>query len=384
MDTIALLDRLIAFPTISHLSNRPLIDFCADLLRAAGADVRIIEDSTGQKANLYATIGPRDRPGVLLSGHTDVVPTEGQNWTVPPFELTERDGRLYGRGTTDMKGFVAAALALALRAARLPLQTPLHLALSHDEEVGCVGVRSLIAMLAEAEIRPRLCLVGEPTLMALATGHKGKTFLKATCTGREAHSSLAPEALNAVHLACDTVRLIRDLQNEVIASGVTDPAYDVPYTTLHVGQLSGGVALNIVPNHAEIIFEIRNLMGDDPAAMLDTLRTRLAAHLAPLRNDFPEAAVDIVETGGYPALDTPQDADVVGFAKALTGANATLKVAYGTEAGLFSEHLALPTVVCGPGSIAQAHKPDEYVTRDQLAHCDAMLDGLLVRLQSGL
>ena len=224
----------------------------------------MVSDATGAKANLYATIGPADRPGVMLSGHTDVVPVDGQAWTHPPFALTRRDGRLYGRGAADMKGFVACALAAALRAARRRLRAPLHLALSYDEEVGCIGVRRLIDVLAEAPVRPAFCIVGEPTSMAVATGHKGKTALRATCVGREAHSALAPLAVNALHLGCDLVAAIRARQAEIAASGARDGDYDVPYTTLHVGRMSGGTALNIVPNRCEVEFEIRNLAADDP------------------------------------------------------------------------------------------------------------------------
>ncbi len=384
MQTTDILKTLIAFPTISADPNRALIDFCADLLRRAGAEVTIIEDATGKKANLYATIGPRDVPGVMLSGHTDVVPVKGQNWTVPPFEMTQHDSKLYGRGTTDMKGFVASALAIGLKAAQMDLKTPLHLAFSYDEEIGCVGVRSMIEMLADAPFVPRFCIVGEPTEMAVATGHKGKTACQVTCTGREAHSSLAPTALNAIHLACDMVTVIRELQDEIAEIGQHDGDYDVPYTTLHVGRMGGGIALNIVPNNAGFLFEIRNLPEDDPEALLVRITEKAEALLAPLQANFPEAAITLEVTNRSPPLATGKDAEVVSFVKSLTGSNATIKVAFGTEGGLFSTQLGVPTVVCGPGSMAQGHRPDEFISLDQLAKCDAMLEVLLVRLVAGI
>ena len=240
--TREILADLIGFPTVSRDSNRQLIDYCAGLLGDVGVDSHIIENDEGTKANLFATIGPVDRPGVMLSGHTDVVPVDGQAWTRPAFEATEEDGRIYGRGTADMKGFVAAALVAARQAATMELKTPLHLALSYDEEIGCVGVRSLIDMLASAPVRPRMCIVGEPTGMRVATGHKGKTAVEATCIGAEAHSALAPTAVNAIHLACDLIAGIRTIQDGLAADGTQDHAYDVPYTTLHAGLIKIGRA----------------------------------------------------------------------------------------------------------------------------------------------
>ena len=383
LQTVDYLRALIGFDTTSVNPNRALIDYCAQALANAGAVVQIIGDDTGTKANLFATIGPANIPGVLLSGHTDVVPVTGQNWTRPPFELTQTDGNLYGRGTADMKGFVAAALRIAVRAGQTRLKTPLHLALSYDEEVGCIGVRSLIDMLATAPFRPRFCIVGEPTLMAVAVGHKGKTAYRVTCTGVEGHSALAPLALNAIHLAVDMIGALRGVQADV-AQGPQDAEYDVPYTTLHVGQIDGGTVLNIVPNTCTFAFEIRNLPEDDPAALLARLQAAAATILAPVREKFPQADIRIDLTNTYPPLGTAPDADVVHFVKSLTGANGTTKVAFGTEGGLFAAHLGIPTVICGPGSMAQGHRPDEFISLAQLDKCDAMLDALLLRLQAGL
>lgn len=379
-----ILARLIAFDTVSSNPNRALMDWVAGLLAEAGIESLLVPDAGGGKANLYATVGPAGGGGVMLSGHTDVVPVEGQAWTRPPFELTEADGRLYGRGTADMKGFVACATRAMLLAARQGLRVPLHLALSYDEEIGCMGVRSLIEVLEAAPDRPRFCIVGEPTGMQVATGHKGKVALRATCTGREGHSALAPLALNALHLAADFVGVIRAVQARVAAEGPFDGDYDVPYTTVHAGKMQGGVQVNIVPNTATIDFEIRSLAGVDVEALIGELRAGAEAIVAPLRAEFPEAAIEVRRLWDYPGLGTPPDAAVVNFVKSLTGANGTIKVAFGTEGGLFDARLGVPTVICGPGSMAQGHKPDEFVAVEQLERCEAMLAGLLGRLQAGL
>jgi acetylornithine deacetylase len=379
-----ILERLVAFDTVSANPNIGLMHYVQGVLAGAGIDSRLVPDAGGGKANLYATVGPTGVGGVMLSGHTDVVPVDGQVWTRPAFRLTEAEGRYYGRGTTDMKGFVACAIEAMLAASRRPLRVPLHLALSYDEEVGCMGVRSLIEVLEAAPVRPRFCIVGEPTSMQVATGHKGKIALRATCTGREGHSALAPLALNALHLAADFIGEIRALQARVAASGPRDGDYDVPYTTIHAGKMAGGVQVNIVPNTAVIDFEIRSLAEDDPATLIEALRAAAEAIVAPLRDDFPEAAITVERLWDYPGLGTPSDAAVVNFVKALTGANGTMKVAFGTEGGLFSQRLGIPTVICGPGSMAQGHKPDEYVAVEQVDRCRAMLATLVDRLEAGI
>ncbi|HVG46745.1 MAG TPA: acetylornithine deacetylase [Rubellimicrobium sp.] len=384
MDSLDLLARLLAHDSTSRNPNRALIDEVAGLLRGAGLDPVILPDPSGGKANLFVTVGPTDRGGVMLSGHTDVVPVEGQAWTVPPFALTRRGGRLYGRGAADMKGFVASALWAVLGAAGRELRTPLHLALSYDEELGCLGVPSLIDLLARAPFRPLLCLVGEPTGMQVATGHKGKVALRATCTGREAHSALAPQGLNAIHLAADLLAALRALQDRLEREGPRDADYDVPYTTVHAGRIEGGVALNIVPNRCVLDFEIRNIVEDDLDALVEGLREEAERIAGAARTRASEAGIAIAELFSYPGLGTPTDAGAVRFVQSLTGANGTIKVAFGTEGGLFSERLSVPTVVCGPGSMAQGHKPDEYVTEEQLARCDAMLAALVERLVAGL
>ena len=348
MQTLDILERLIAFPTLSRSPNRDLISYVTGLLDGAGITWDLIESDDGTRANLFATVGPRDTGGVVLSGHTDVVPVEGQNWTHDPFKLTHHDGRYYGRGTADMKGFVAAAICAALSAAKRDLKTPLHLALSYDEEIGCIGVRSLIDYLATRTTRPALCIVGEPTGLQIATGHKGKTALRACCTGHASHSALAPEGL-------------------------------------HAGVMSGGRALNIVPDHCEIEFEIRNIAADDPGQIIAGLRDDAARIMAPHANRFPQAGIGILQENAYPGLNQPTDTTIIALLRDITGSDRdTIKVAFGTEGGLFRQHLSLPTAICGPGHMAQGHKPDEYVSADQLAQCDAMLARLITRLERGL
>ena len=379
MNSVQILDQLIGFPTVSRDSNLALIEFVRHFLATRGVESKLYMDRDGRKANLYASIGPADRGGVLLSGHTDVVPTDGQRWTSSPFRLQERGGRLFARGAADMKGFIACALRAADRATARPLWLPLQLAFSYDEEVGCLGVRSLIDDMAEWAHRPRFCIVGEPTLLRTAVGHKGKTALKATCHGRAAHSAAPGHGINAIHMASDLIERIRRRQSSIELSGPCDPAYDVPNTTLHVGVIHGGSALNIVPARCELEFEIRNLPQDDPAALLAAIRADATAVADSMHGDA-DTRIDLDLMYEYPGLETPADAEVVELAAALTGNRERIKVAFGSEGGLFSARLGIPTVVCGPGSIDQAHKPDEYVAIDQLQRCDAMMDALLDRL----
>ena len=379
MNSVQILDRLIGFPTVSRDSNLALIEYAHEFLVARGVETRLYMDSSGRKANLYASIGPLDRGGVLLSGHSDVVPVDGQQWASNPFRLQERGGRLFARGSADMKGFLACALRAAERATARPLWLPLQLAFSYDEEVGCLGVRSLIDDMADWTHRPRFCIVGEPTQLRIAIGHKGKTALKATCHGRAAHSAAPAHGVNAIHMASELIDRIRRRQQGIETSGMRDPDYDVPYTTLHVGVIQGGSALNIVPARCEIELEIRNLPADDPAALVTALRGDAAA-VAGSMHGGADIRIDLDLMHEYPGLETPAHSEVVELAAALTGNRECIKVAFGSEGGLFSDRLGIPTVVCGPGSIEQAHKADEFVAIDQLQRCDAMLDALLDRL----
>ncbi len=381
-DTRTILERLIAFPTVSRSGNRALVDYVRSLVEPAGAHVVTTDD--GPDANMWISVGPHDVPGVVLSGHSDVVPVAGQHWRHDPFVLRAEDGRLYGRGTADMKGFLASAIHAVRIAARRPLRTPLHLAISFDEEIGCVGVRSLLPVLAAQPVRPLLVWIGEPTGLKLASGHKGKSAYRVTFTGRAAHSALTPQGLNAIYLATDFIGALRDVQNDLIARAAPDPAYDVGYSTVHVGTIRGGETLNIVPGTCTLEFEIRDLAIDDVAAIEADIRSRATAIVAPWRERFPECAITIETINTYPGLDT-RHAGALALARAVSGHNgAEIKLAFGTEGGLFARTLGVPAVICGPGSMDQGHKPDEFVTEDQLARCDAMLARLIDRLEAGL
>lgn len=379
MNSVQILDRLIGFPTVSRDSNLALIEYVREFLAARGVESRLYPDADGRKANLYASIGPADRGGVLLSGHTDVVPTDGQRWSSDPFRLQERGGRLFARGAADMKGFLACALRAADRASARPLWLPLQLAFSYDEEIGCLGVRSLIDDMAGWTHRPRFCIVGEPTLLRTAVGHKGKTALKATCHGRAAHSACPDRGVNAIHMASDLIGRIRARQAGIEQTGARDPAYELPYTTLHVGVIHGGSALNIVPARCELELEVRHLPADDPAALVAAIRSDAAAVVESMHAD-EATRIDLDIINEYPGLETRTDSEVVALAAALTGHHERIKVDFGSEAGLFSGRLGIPTVLCGPGSIDQAHRPDEFVAVEQLQRCDAMMDALLEQL----
>lgn len=380
--SIEILQRLISFDTVCRTPNMDLIDYVRDYLAEAGIECRVLENEDGTNANLFATIGPTDRPGIMLSGHTDVVPVIGQDWSTDPFAMVERDGKLFGRGAADMKGFVACMLRIATLAAKRDLKTPLHIALSYDEEIGCIGVRRMLDVLADADFQPMFCIIGEPTELSVAIGHKGKISAQATCIGKEAHSSLAPTGLNAIHLACDFIQALREGQSELESDGNRDDDFGVPFSTIHAGIMTGGTALNIVPNRCTVDFEIRNLREDDPYAILEKLKLRAAEISAPGRQRFPETGIEIDIINSFPGLDTPPDAEIVAFVKSLTGGNSTTKVSFGTEGGLFEDRLGVPTVICGPGSMDQGHKPDEFVARSQIEKCDAMLDNLLDKLSA--
>lgn len=380
LNTLELLERLIAFPTVSRDPNRPLIDFVRVFLAERGIDSEIVEAEGGRKANLFATIGPKDGAGILLSGHTDVVPVDDQVWSDDPFRLRLEAGRAYGRGTTDMKGFVASALALADRASRRALSISLHLALSHDEEIGCVGVHSLLDVLAARGVRLNLAIVGEPTEMRVATGHKGKIAARAVCYGVAGHSSTPMRTLNAIHLACDFVGSLRAQQAELAERGTRDENYQVPYTTVHVGRIGGGTMLNIVPSLCTVEFEIRHIAADNAGAILRRIAEAGEAVAFASRDRFPDARIAIETFNTYPGLSTSPDSEAVAFLHGLVGPGPTGKVAFGTEGGLFAARLNVPTVICGPGSMKQGHTADEFIALDQLDACDAMMDRLLDRV----
>ncbi len=378
--SIAHLRLLVGFPTVSLTPNIGLMEYVEGVLHACGiATQRFPAPDDPRRTNLLASVGPIGRPGVVLSGHTDVVPVEGQDWSTPPFSLTEQGGRYYGRGTADMKGFVACAISAMQAAARLPLQRPLHLALSFDEEIGCVGVRHMIGAITHHIEAPLLCIVGEPTLMTIGTGHKGKAVYRALCCGQAGHSGLAPRFINAIHMASDLVAAVRDVQREIAEQGPYDEGYEVPHTTLHVGTIKGGTALNIVPSECEVNFEIRHVPADDPAAILRRVLQRLAQRVAQEALHQNAPLPDITQVNRYPGLSTSPDSD--GFrllSRLLPPGTPSARLDFGTEGGLYQEGWpTTPILVCGPGSIAVAHKADEYVEASQLHACHRMLDGLL-------
>ncbi|PHN23556.1 acetylornithine deacetylase [Pseudomonas sp. ICMP 460] len=375
---LEILKQLMAFDTVSSVSNMALIDYVRDLLLTKGIESLIVKDESGKKANLFASTGPKHQPGVLLSGHTDVVPAAGQAWTFPAFAATVKDGRIYGRGSCDMKGFIALAIDAMLDAADKTLNRPLQLALSHDEEIGCVGVRRLLDVLHLAPVRPFLCLVGEPTNMQFVLGHKGKGSYRTHCRGLEAHSSLAPRSVNAIHVACDFIAALRESQQQLQRHGAQDTDYDVPYSTVHVGQISGGKALNIVPNLCTLDFEVRNLPADDLDQFLEQMRERAEVIVREAQKLSSVAAIEIETINVYPGLDTHPSVEAVRFLKQFAApGTGTAKVSFGTEGGLFKQRLDVPVVVCGPGSIEQAHKPDEFVEISQMEAGERFLQGML-------
>jgi acetylornithine deacetylase len=374
--TIEVLEALVGFDTTSRNSNLALVEWVEAYLDRFGVAHERITDETGTKANVWATMGPLGVPGTILSGHTDVVPIDGQSWSNDPFQLTEHNGRLYGRGATDMKGFDAFCLAAVPAMVAAPLARPIHLALSYDEEVGCIGVRGIIARLERAKVKPAACFVGEPTEMGVVIGHKGRRSFRVTVHGTTCHSSLAPHAVNAVEYAARLIVKIRDISDRLARSGARDPLYDVPYTTASSGVVRGGTALNIVPDLCTFEFEFRPLAADDVDGLAEEVMAYARERLEPeMRAVDPAARIAFEPKSSWPGLETPAAFDVVGFAKTLAGRNEHSKVAYGTEAGLFASS-GIPTVVIGPGSINQAHKADEYIAAAQLEACSTFLDRL--------
>ena len=376
--TLEILDRLVAFPTVSRDSNLDLIDWVQDLLKTAGFDVTRIWSPDLLKAGLFARIGPKIDGGICLSAHTDVVPVDGQVWTRPPFKLTDEGDRVFGRGTTDMKGFLASALALAERAGAAKLSAPLSLSISYDEEIGCVGIRQMMPELKDLIGKPRIVIVGEPTSMKVATGHKGKAAFKVTCHGQAGHSALAPQFVNAIHVASDFIYQIRGLQDK-LAAGPQDPAYNIPYSTVHIGKISGGRALNIVPDNAQLDMEFRHLV-EVSADLIQHEIEDIAKHVS---NAYPQVSpITIDSINAYPGLQIdPSDANVV-WATKLAEAIGSTKVPFGTEAGFFM-NLGLTTVVTGPGNMAtDGHQPDEGLSKVDLITCDVMLNNILGELSA--
>ncbi len=380
-DCLGILRRLIAFDTTSRNSNLELIEYVKILLDELSIPFRLTYDDEGRKANLLATLGPAaPAGGYILSGHTDVVPVDGQAWDTDPFDLTKIDGKLYGRGTTDMKSFVAVVLAALPEVQRRGLRVPLHVALSYDEEVGLVGVRRLIADMCDRGIKPEGCIVGEPTSMRIVASHKGKRSYRCRVCGLEAHSSLAPTGVNAVEYAGAVIAFLRELARRRRTQGPFDDGYDCAHTTVHVGTVKGGMALNIVPAECTFEFEFRHLPGDDPDGIFGELTSYVDNELVPeMRAVHPDAGIWFEPMAVIPSLDTEEDATITQLAKAITGDNTVRKVSYNCEACLFHD-VGVPTIICGPGDIDQAHKPNEFIEIDQIAKCEAFMKGLMDRI----
>jgi acetylornithine deacetylase len=379
-NSVQMIRKLVGFPTVSRESNLDLIDFVREYLKPFDADVRLTFDDDKRKANLFATLGPRKDGGIVLSGHSDVVPVQGQAWDTDPFTLVERDGHLYGRGTSDMKSFIAVVLALLPEFVQRGLKSPLHLAFSYDEEVGCIGVGRLISDLAATGVKPQSCIVGEPTMMKPVIAHKGKKSYRATVRGLAAHSGYAPSGVNAVEAAAEAVAYLKRMARRHRDSGPYDRGFDVAHTTVHTGVLHGGTALNIVPHDCTFDFEFRHLPGDDPEKLIEEFKAYVAKTLEPeMKAVFKDAGFDIQLMSQIPALDNSAETEVVALAVGLSGNSDIGKVSYGTEGSQF-QAAGIPTVICGPGSIEQAHKPNEFVSLAQVAHSEAFLRGLMGRV----
>ena len=370
-----LLDTLVAFDTVSAKTNIPLIDFVKAYLAGHGVASELVPSPDGQKASLFATIGPSDRPGVGLSGHTDVVPVEGQVWETDPFTVTERDGKLHGRGTCDMKGFLACVLAMVPAYKARALKTPVHLLFSYDEEVGCTGVRPMIAELGGRLMRPRMVIVGEPTMMGITDAHKGAARFRTTVTGREAHSSMPHIGVNAIHVAGLLLSELSAIEGD-LQKTQRNERFTPSYSTLQVGLIEGGRAQNIVPKTCTLSWEVRPLPGFDT----ETVRARFDRFvrekcLPAMQAMGRDTGIETVHVGGIPAFYSGARSEAVSLALKLMGQNETHAVSYGTEAGLFQVG-GCDSVICGPGDIAVAHRPDEYVELAQLERCLKFLDDL--------
>ena len=374
--SLEMIRQLVSFDTTSRESNMALIDWVRGYLRDHGIESRLTFDDTRKKANLFATVGPPVDGGIVISGHTDVVPVDGQPWTSDPWHATEVGDRLVGRGVCDMKSFIAIALALVPDMLARKLARPLHFALSYDEEVGCIGVRRLIADLANVEYKPGGCIVGEPTGMELVVAHKGKRSYACRVRGFEAHSALTPKGVNAVEIACEIVTHLRGMAKRFRDRGRHDRDYDVPFTTVHVGTIKGGTALNIVPRDCEFKFEFRHMPFDDPEALYREITDYAARFLPEMHAVAADTGIVFEELSNLPGFDTGADSDIAALGRCCNHGTQFNKVSFGAEASLFHD-AGIPSILCGPGHIAQAHQPNEWVTLEQVAQCEAFLRRLI-------
>jgi acetylornithine deacetylase len=376
-----MLSRLIAFDTTSRESNLALIGFIEEYVSAYGVRTRRVPNPEGTKANLLISIGPDEPGGVILSGHTDVVPVDGQPWDTDPFDMVERDGRYFGRGTSDMKAFSAVILSLIPEFVARPLKTPVHIALSYDEEVGCLGVRPMIADIVRSVPMPRLAIIGEPTNMKVVNAHKGIRSFRTTVTGREAHSSQVDRGVNAVMVAAELIMFLSKLSEDMRAKGDPTGRFDPPFTSVQSSTIEGGTALNILARHCTFQWEFRYLPGTSHDDIFEAFDTHARNVVLPrLRAIAPEADIVTTVRSHVPALVAREGCPAEALARQLTGANHAEAVSYGTEAGLFQE-AGIPSVICGPGDIREAHKPNEYIEITQVATCETFIRKLITKLR---
>ena len=378
------LGTLIGFDTTSRGSNLGLVNHVEEHLRTLGLDPLVVPSSESGKANLFVTLPAADgsmQGGLMLSGHTDVVPVDGQDWDTDPFTATVRDGRLHGRGSSDMKAFCAAVLEMLPDFLARPLREPVHLALTCDEEIGCLGAVELLAELARRGIRPDKCIVGEPTMMRVISAHKSSNLYRMHFTGVATHSSLTPNGVNAIEYAARAIAFIRSLAEEHRASGPFDHDFDVPHTTANTGMVTGGVAVNTVPDSCVVDFEFRTVPADDPAAVISRIRTFLDTEIDPaMRAENPAAGVRLEEVAVVPGLSHLGAHATGDLTRRLLGTSTSDKVAYATEAGIFQQ-AGIDTVICGPGDLAQAHTANEFIELSQIAALEAFLLDLAAELQ---
>ena len=377
-NSIEILKKLVSFDTTSFKSNLDLIKFIENYLNDLNIKSELIYDETKNKANLFATIGPNLQGGIVLSGHTDVVPITKQKWTSDPFILTERDNKLFGRGSSDIKGFIAIVLSRVSAMLEKKLKKPIHLAFSYDEEIGCVGVHSLLDLIKKKSINPEFCIVGEPTSMEMVIGHKGKHAYDVKVDGLSCHSGQAPYGVNAINYASKLINYIEEINKEKSIKGPFDNEYEIPYSTLHTGLIKGGTILNIVPNLCQFEFEIRHLAEDDPLEIIQRIKQYTEELLIKeMHNISSETNIEINEKINYPGLNISESISPVKQVKELLGNSSHKKVIFGTEGGLFKRELNLPTIICGPGSIDQAHKPDEFISIQQIEKGGTFIDKLI-------
>jgi acetylornithine deacetylase len=382
-DPVEMLATLVGFDTVSAKSNLDLIHFVQQRLADAGAEATVLPNADGAKANLFATIGPKQPGGVCLSGHTDVVPVDGQPWDSDPFLLTDKkDGRLYGRGTCDMKTFPAVALALLPEMLARPLARPIHFAFSYDEEVGCRGAPEMIDEIGKSLPKPSVVIIGEPTEMKIVSAHKGMWLFRTTVTGKEAHSSQTQAGVPAVMVAARLVARLDAMAKARAAAADPSNGFTPPYTTIHVGQFAGGTAPNIVSRRAEFVCDVRNLPDEFPEDVQQEFVDWYSREILPEMHAVdPASGIETVTETTVAGLREDRESEAETFVRQITGDNETHYVSYGTEAGQF-QRAGMAAVVCGPGSIAQAHQPNEFIERSQIAECETFLRRVIERCRA--